>query len=433
MIQNITQVTRTYRTHELWYAEDEDWKRRERNHLRLSSRSPSSRAAANLVQRHYAFDEFVQAAVQALADVLAGAYHLQEAGRDVFTESGDSVFDSRAVISSHSEAATGIAATGAATKTYTLQIERIAESQVNQGSDLQAAAPTVISAGSNQMSIAMDGVSIPISVYVLHTDTNEQALQKLHGAIRDRALNIEAALVAGSGRGTMRLQLKSSATGAAQSFTVSDIFGNAASETGMNNVTQQAQDAVYRIDAGALVSSGSNEVTLVEGALSITLKNSSSQPIQLSVVPDTTSVERQVQALVDSYNALLMAVYHSSPLLKASVEQAIATPLSSLPLAELGIIRDAYGILRLNADALKQQAGTDYARLESSLRGPTGVADVLTRTADSLLAQPSSQLLDWRQSLFQTFTNYRCQSGDAGSLRTYLPVPLAGNLLNSYL
>ncbi|NOU93873.1 hypothetical protein GC093_11640 [Paenibacillus sp. LMG 31456] len=145
------------------------------------------------------------------------------------------------------------------------------------------------------------------------------------------------------------------------------------------------------------------------------------------------SLKHEVQELVDHYNGLHAAIYDTTPPLKNGTADPLMSKLADISLKDLGIQPNTDGTLTLDTDAFEEQATGNFNRYQLNLRGPDGLAHALTNAAQHLLTQPSEQLLDKQQGLFQAFTNYRFQAWGGNSIRTYLPVPLTGMLLNSYL
>ncbi|MFD0679713.1 MULTISPECIES: hypothetical protein [unclassified Paenibacillus] len=156
------------------------------------------------------------------------------------------------------------------------------------------------------------------------------------------------------------------------------------------------------------------------------------EPVEPSNGSGIVSLKHEVQELVDRYNGLHTAIHDRTPPLKNGTADPLMSKLAGISLKELGIQPNSDGTLTLNTDALEDQATDDFNRYQFKLRGPNGFARALTDAAQQLLTQPSEQLLDKHQGLFQAFTNYRLQAWDNSPIRTYLPVPLKGMLLNSY-
>jgi hypothetical protein len=142
--------------------------------------------------------------------------------------------------------------------------------------------------------------------------------------------------------------------------------------------------------------------------------------------------QSELQELIDQYNGLLSAVNESTPPMKNGNIQPMMSQLEGIPLNELGIIQQPDGLLMLDADTLDRQASNEMNPSQDRIHGLSLFALAVKGAADRFLAQPSEQLLDRQQGLFQVFANYHHIHGSS-QLRTYLPVPMTGLLLNSYL
>jgi flagellar hook-associated protein 2 len=427
MIAKISEVTRVYRTNEIWREEDQAWQQggwQERPFV-------SSKETTDVVFQRYAFGKHARVAAKALAGVLTTAGDLKQAGEALLNS--DSSLDKRTVESSSSGALTGTADKGASIRNYTIEAKQMAKSQKNEGIVLDSTAPTLMAAGSNQMKLTMNDKTISFSVYILPTDTNQQALQKIRGAIHYTKSDIHTSLVLDDSNKTIQLQLISMETGTEQAFSITDIYGNAAAVSGINHVVQHAEDAIYHINGNPAVNSASNEISLDEGNVSLTLQEASQVPIEIAIRPDTMGIKRQVQALVDRYNSLHLMLTQSGGLLSSEASEAVMGKLFSLPLEDIGINLNADGSLSVDTFVLEQQAQLNFGLLEYSLRGFGGLAAALNVAASKLLDPPSYELLDPNQALFQSFSNYQFSEWDGNPINTYLPVPLSGILMNDYI
>jgi flagellar capping protein FliD len=427
MIAKVSEVTRIYRTNEIWREEDQAWQQGGWQERPLVS----SKESANLVLQRYAFGYHARLAATALASVLTSAGQLKLAG-EALLNSG-SALDTRNVESSNPFAVKGIADQQAVISNYSIQIEQTAKSQINEGTFVDKNATTHTAAGSNQMKLTMDDQSFSFSVYILPTETNHQVLQKIRGAIQQTKPNLKVDLKYDNFNQSIQLKVSSRDTGTAQAFSIQDIYGDAAMISGINEVSQQAEDAVYQINGAALVTSPSNEITLDNGNVTLHLLDTTKEPAVVAIRPDIAGIKRQVQALVNRYNSLHLLLTQSGDLLSSEASQSVMGKLTSLPLEEIGIQLSSDGSLKVDTLMLEQQASSSFAALELSLRGFGGLAAALNVAANKLLDPPSYELLDQGQALFQSFNNYQFSEWDGNPVNTYLPVPLSGILMNDYI
>ncbi|WP_240416086.1 flagellar filament capping protein FliD [Paenibacillus periandrae] len=427
MISKVSEVNRVYRTNDIWREEDHAWQGGGWQYRPLVS----SKAEAEVVFQRYAFGQHARATAMAVAGLLTTAEQLKQAGEAML--SSDSSLDHRTVEVSQPSVLTATVQKGAQIGSYIIQSDQIAQSQLNDGAVLQRTSPTLMTAGSNQMKLVTENQTISFSIYILSTDTNQQALQKIRSAINSTNSDLQASLVRDELRDTVQLRINSLHTGTAHAFSIVDIYGNAAAISGIANVTQQAEDAVYHINGNASVVSASNQIVWDQGNVAITLLAASQKPVQIDIHPDMIGIKRQVQALVDRYNSLHLQLTQSGGLLTSEASESVMGKLTSLPLEMIGIQLNADGSLKVDFSVLEEQVISRFNMLEFSLRGFGGLAAALNVAAKTLLDPPSFELLDQGQALFQSFNNYQVNQREGAPVNTYLPLPLSGILMNDYI
>ncbi|NHN34569.1 flagellar filament capping protein FliD [Paenibacillus agricola] len=427
MIAKVSEVTRVYRTNEIWREDDQHWQQGGWQERPLVS----SKESAELVFQRYAFGHHARIAATALAEVLTVAGQLKQAGEALLSPS--SSLDQRTVESSNPNAIIGTANQHSSINSYYIQADQLAKPQINKGNSLASNQATPIASGSNQMKLTMNGRTTSFSVYILPVENNYQVLQKIRGAISQTkaALNVE--LLGDSSNESSYLQISSRHTGAEQAFSIQDIYGNAAATTGINNVVLQAQDARYHIDGSSSIQSAANDIYLDNESVVLTLLDIAEKPVAVDIRPNMAGIKSQVQALVNRYNSLHLMLTQSVGLLSSEASQVVMGKLSSLPLEQIGIQLNSDGSLRMDTFVLEEQAQFNFAALELSLRGFGGLAAALNVAANKLLDPPSYELLDQGQTLFQSFNNYQFSEWDDQPVNTYLPVPLSGILMNDYI
>jgi hypothetical protein len=466
MIRNVTQVARTYRTNALWHSEEEAWKQRGRTLIPVPPVSmtltgelaePPASTGSNL------FSKFAQGTAQDLAGVLNAAVSLKQAARTLQANSGASALDRRVAESSSPRALTASAAPGARIGIYSIKVEQIALPQINEGTALSSQGITSIASGSNQMKLTSGAESVPFSIYIIQTDTNQQSLQKIRNAINQTGFPVIASLIQDEAEGAVKLAVTSTNSGSREAFVISDIYGSAALVSGINTVTQGAADALYRVNDSEAAASNSNQVTLDDDKVTLTFHEASDGSIELSIRPDEAQLKQQLQQLISRYNSLHAALAQASGSLDTSLlertlggtglelslgeafrpaqgepsieetanvdPEAMVKPSHS-PWDALGIQVRSDGTLQLDEGALERHMSSRFIELQHSVRGADGVTALLVGAVNRLLALPSEQLLDKRKSEYLSFTNYQFRPW--GSLRTYLPVPLSGILLNRF-
>jgi flagellar hook-associated protein 2 len=426
LISKVSEVSRVYRTNELWHGEEETSR-----HRTWQESTYSSKIAAKHVFERYVFGQQALATAQGLEGVLTHTEHLKQAGEALL--SPGSSMDRRTAESSNPDVLTATAEPEAVIRSYKILAKQIAKSQINTGAVMESNALTELAAGSKQMKLIMNDQNSSFSVYILQTDTNQQVLQKIRGAIQQTGASIVASLSPSMSNGMVRLELNSLNTGKANTFSIIDVYGNAAEWSGIKEVSQSARDAFYKVDDSPSIASSSNQILLDKRNVTVTLHTASPEPVELAIIPDSTGISMQVQALINRYNSLNLMLTQASGLLTSVAAEAVMGKLASLPLEELGLQLNSDGSLKLDTFLLEQQAKSSFGQLERSMRGFGGLAAALTVAANTLLDQPSFDLLDKGHELFQSFNNYQVKEHEGNPINTYLPVPLSGILMNDYI
>jgi flagellar capping protein FliD len=194
--------------------------------------------------------------------------------------------------------------------------------------------------------------------------------------------------------GTSQLVLESRETGANQGFSVLGASGSAAQTLGINNVTQEAQNAQFRVNrgfTGALQTSSSNEVSLGLG-LSAELRETGTTEVTMS-----RNETRQINAfrhLVNSFNDLL-ANSRESLGSNSALERELSSVArsSSASLRRLGISVGNDG--RMSIDERQMQKAAERGDLErfaerDRIGGNTGFMNRLSRVSENASRNPNS-------------------------------------------
>lgn len=229
------------------------------------------------------------------------------------------------VDSSRAEAVTATATTassggGAATGTYRLQVQQLAQGQVLASREFAA---TTAPVGTGTLHIELGttdaGVFTPGAAATMHVAIapGSQTLAGVRDAINAARGAVTASIV-GSGA-QARLVLRGP-TGAEQSMRVSvdDDDGNAQDAAGLSALSwnpaapgagtltqaQGAQDALFTVD-GLAQRSPTNQVESAVQGLSITLRQVTTAPVELGVNTETMAVRKNINDVVGAYNSLV--------------------------------------------------------------------------------------------------------------------------------
>jgi len=199
-----------------------------------------------------------------------------------------------------------------------------------------------------------------------------------------------------SATGTSLLRIESTNVGTDErnAFTITDVTGNAAAQTGANDVSRARQDAIFSVDGGPTRTSQSNTVDLGNG-LSATLRAASQDEVSITRGQDLNRATSAVRDMVQSYNSLFSAAAQNAGDPRA---QGLASRLLNISsaysrsLQDIGIGFDNSGRMTINTDRLNQAA--ESGRLEQFFtenRGRNfGFTAQLGRLADNVSRNTSN-------------------------------------------
>ena len=261
------------------------------------------------------------------------------------------------------------------------------------------------------------------------------SLEGIRDAINSAALGVTATLV-NDGSGTpYRLALTSISSGVSNSLkiTTSRVDGSTDSTiggsidsllgydpAGTKNLTQTlaAQNANLTVN-GIAVTSASNTITEAIQGVSLTLKNITAAPTNLTITRDTAAINTAASGFVDAYNALASQIKSRSAygtdgkgagslagdgtlrLMQDQMRGIFNTPASGGTLTTLGQVGISFqkdGSLLLDSSKLNSAISDDFSGVSNLFSSSTGYATRLEAWSKSSLA--AGGLLDTRtQSL----------------------------------
>jgi len=374
------------------------------------------------------FSNESQAALNQLySDVSSLAAKASQLTLDSYT----SVFHDRTAASSDAGVLTATATdafsadSGATEAVYGISVTQVAGAQENTGLDLEQYAASAVGTGTNTFNINIGGQDHELDITVAEGDTNEEVLQKIALAINEADVGVSAEVVDGGEEGTRRLTVTSDVTGAASSFTIADVSGDAIAATGAANVTATAQDAAYSVD-GVDATSSSNTIYLDEGLVTVTLEGTGEA--DLTVAPDAGQVEDAITGLVSGLNSFIDHLEENSDYIKdevlAAVNSFVADHASGL--ASIGITQGEDGTLVIDEDLLSAAAGEDLETIEEVFDGLDGLAAQVSDYAARISMDSPLNYAREAEDLSTEFTDY-IYNASANMLQD----TLIGSLLNT--
>jgi flagellar hook-associated protein 2 len=310
---------------------------------------------------------------------------------------------------------------------YNLEVDRLATgAQLISGP--VTAASTVV--GTGTLTINVGSTAIPVTI-----DSTNNTLSGIAAAINSAgaAQGISASLLTATDG--VRLVLSSASTGAANAVTVTQsggdgglaslVYDPANSNTKLTQ-QQAAQDAQIKLN-GFSYNSASNNVTGALTGVTIALKAKSATGVTtpLTVAPDQSGAQKEVQTFVSSYNTLANALTQltsydattssAGPLLgdsltnnlvnqirnalNSSVDVLKSGPFSTL--AEIGITANPDGTLGVNQKLLNNAFTNNYSAVTQLFSGTGGVATKLNNVLNAF-TQPSTGIFAAQNNSLQS-------------------------------
>jgi len=315
---------------------------------------------------------FSTGSMQYISDIKSAASALSGALKEL----SGSAFNARTMVSSDTDVMT-VNFTGnnlGNVSDMSVQIDQIAMGQLNEGARLSSSALYGGERGQNRFEIETGGKTTQLSINVMAGDSNRDVQQKMANAINNAGLGLKATVEMDSATNMSMLRVESNNVGTDErnAFSIRDVTGNAAAQTGANEVSRERQDAIYRVNGGEARVSQSNTVNLGNG-VSATFKASSSQAVTVSPGKDISIVRGVVESLVRSYNNLFGAAAENTNDPRA---QGLASRLMNVTgafsrsLSDLGIGFDSSG--RMTIDSAKFNQAMDTGKVEQFFTDGSG-------------------------------------------------------------
>lgn len=323
------------------------------------------------------------------------AYDLKAATKPLVSSGPESSFNKKTIISSDSNAVTGTAASNADSKAYTINVSKLAISQVNTGTALKTNDKSTLSSGLNSVALKVGTTSKNISFTIDEKDTNQSGLSKMASAINFAKAGVTANVFTDTKTGTSSLKITSDKTGTGNEISLTDINGNAAFVSGANTVSSQAQDAEYKLD-GKQYTSKSNTISIDYDKVQLTLNKAESKDIRLSVGRDSNAVTEDIQNLVKNYNNLIStansnsSAFSGAEKLKSDLEGIIRSDKASL--SSMGINQNGDGTLAVDKKKLSDAVINNFSNIKDVFGGYNGVSQKLYSKAIQVQTSPQQYM-----------------------------------------
>lgn len=239
-------------------------------------------------------DASIQTKIASFAQVKSLVATFSDAASKLSLDSG---WSSLNVTSSAGTAVNATVSGVASPGNYSFNVSQLSQAQTSASSTVPSG--TVLGTGSITLQVG-SGAARTIDI----VSGDDTSLAGVASKINDAGAGVSASVVTdASGQ---RLVLRSTTTGAANGFTVST-----ASDSGSTgglaalsfSVKQAAQDTKAQIN-GVDITSSTRDFTTVVPGLTFTAAQVTTTPVDIAVTADTATTKKNIQAFVDSFNAI---------------------------------------------------------------------------------------------------------------------------------
>lgn len=235
-----------------------------------------------------------------------------------------------------------------------IDVSKIASAQINEGNELKSNSSSLYYSKANNITITdNNGKAHSFSYSPKITETDSKALSNIAQKINKANIGVTASVETDEKNKTSKLVLKGSKVGEENSFSVS---GNLAEAIGINNVKQNASDAVYSIN-GEEKTSSSNEIK-IDKDLTVNLKKATDETATISFGKPKLDTINAARSLVNAFNGMAHAAYSSDD----SGAEKLGNRLASLAknygasLARIGVSLNSKGYLEIDEDKMDKAA-----------------------------------------------------------------------------
>lgn len=297
-------------------------------------------------------------------------------------------------------------------ETFSVEVEQLARSQVNEGTWLTPGDTTSLSSGTHTFTLVVgDGPPQTLSITVRVGETNADVMDDVAKAVNDAGVGVTAK-TEDSTDGTRRLVLTGQ-EGTANAFRVVDASGSVVSATGIDTTFTTARDARFKLN-DVFHAAGSNTVVLDAGRVSIELRGVSGPTASVEVEADP--VAQATREMVAAVNELADFLATAEPELAGGVSRELDRILGAAAsdLAGIGIRRTG-NTLSIDDDRFGRAVLGEQAAVRSVLGDEAGLAGQLVALVRSVL-RPGATVVGYAPAGMRTFTSARANDPAAEPL-----------------
>ncbi|MCM3079498.1 flagellar filament capping protein FliD [Brevibacillus invocatus] len=314
--------------------------------------------------------EWVTELSHSLSRLYRFSAELDEAAREFDPARKNSAVNKRMAMSSHPEAATANALPEAVSATYELSVYKLATGQTNRSPWGHRDASNPVQAGHQEFTLSIGEQEKILTLYSAPSDTYGSVLRRMAAAINQSQMGVTARME--TNHEQQSLVVQTTLTGAKQAFTLRDRVGNNIRALGLQQAETPAGDAEFSLNH-LRQHSQTNQFTIENGQVRVSLHQVSREPIRIEIVRDTDHMLQQSKTLVHRYNRLLAFLNEHQDVLatqKLDTFQRVARAAEGR-LRPFGIELLSNGELSLNESAWREAVDMDYVGFTDAMKGLT--------------------------------------------------------------
>ncbi len=308
-----------------------------------------------------------------------------------------STFDAFTATSADTAKFTASADNTAASGSFDIQVQSLARSQKLGSASVADKDTTTFGNAGDTLTLTVGGSSFTVA-------TGGKTLSGIASAINDAPDNVGvSASVVQENAGNFYLVLTSDQTGTANTITAAfkDSSGSPVADPLTMAEIQSATDASILIDSTYTVTRSSNTISDAIQGVTLTLKETSTSAVSLTVGKDSSAVSNAVQGLVDAYNGMISTLNKLGDgdlsgdstlrLMENQIRAIFNTPPKGLAgafdtLADIGVSFQKDGTLSFDSSKLSDAMSSDLTAVADLFSNDDqGYAFRLSSTVETML------------------------------------------------
>lgn len=345
------------------------------------------------------------------------AVNLKTASEKLSGKNG--IFNSKTAVSDN-KALSATVASGASKGTYKISVSQLATAQTNKSSVFTSNAKSSFAEGLHSFKITSGGKDSYFSFTVKDGQTNKKSLDDMAAAINGSKSGVTAKVVSDETKNTSYLEITSDNTGTKNVFSVTALSGDAVEKSQINNISEKAQDAKFKVNDEDFTSQ-TNSVSLDNGRVNVTFNSVIEKDATITVKEDAKAIADTIKNFVSNLNDVLSSTDDTSAgITKITKELQSAISSKRTALYEIGITVNSDETLSVDTDRLEKAINTQPQKVKFLFEGYDGLANKAEKTANKLIANDYISGIQGNSGNdYSSFYNYMKASGKNYYMQNY--------------